>query len=236
MRVVMITGGSSGIGKALAARLTAEPERYAVVICGRSRGRLEQTIADLEPDARVFQAIQADVTQAADVTRLVSSAMQKFGQIDVLVNSAGAGHLGAFTETDEATMERLWAVNVKGAMLVTQAVLPAMMDQKSGHIVNLCGVLGVKTIANAALYCATKHALTGFGNALAQEVRRYNIRVSNVCCSGVDTPFWEGIPGKPRAEMLLRAEDVAEELVHLLEQPAHVATGMVLMQHVAHQL
>lgn len=235
-KVVLITGGSSGIGKAAAARLLEAPKEYAVIICGRNVARLEATLAELEPDAATFLAVQADVTRKGDVERLIAAAAEKFGRIDALVNSAGAGYLGSFADTSEETMDRLWDVNVKGAMRVTQAVLPGMVERKSGQIINLCGVLGVKTIANAALYCATKHALVGFGNALAQELKRSNITITSLCCSGVDSPFWEGIPGKPRPEMLLKPEEVAGEIVHLLGQPAHIITNTLLMQHVAHSL
>ncbi len=234
-KVVLITGGSSGIGKAVASHLIANPN-LIVVICGRSLDKLEAAIAELEPDSSQFAAIQADVSVPADVARLIASVGNKFGAVDILINCAGKGFLGSFAETTSDLMDALWNANVKTAMLTTQAVLPAMIERKSGHIVNLCGVLGVKTIANAAVYCAVKHALVGFGNSLAAEVKRSGIRVSNLCCSGVDTPFWEGIAGKPRAEMLLKSEDVADEIVHLISQPAHVITGTVLMQHVAHQL
>lgn len=249
-KVILITGGSSGIGKATASLLLStksapnrlqyteysDADGYAVSICGRDLPRLEAAIADLQPVPELFQAIQADVTKADDIERLVSSTLRRFGQIDVLINSAGAGYLGAFSETSEETMDRLWNVNVKGAMRVTQAVLPGMIERKSGQIINLCGVLGVKTIANAALYCATKHALVGFGGSLAQELKRSNIRITSLCCSGVDTPFWDGVPGKPRAEMLLKPEEIAHEIVALIAQPAHVITNQVLLQHVAHQL
>jgi len=234
-KIILITGGSSGIGKATAARLLTNPN-ITVVVCGRSLDKLESAIAELEPDGARFAAIQADVSVPEDVTRLVSSVQSKFGGVDVLVNCAGKGYLGGFPETTPELMDALWNANVKSAMLTAQAVLPAMMERKSGHIINLCGVLGVKTIANAALYCAVKHALVGFGNSLAAEVKRSGIRVSNLCCSGVDTPFWDGIAGKPRTELLLKPEDVADEIVHLISQPAYVITGSVLMQHVAHQL
>ena len=233
-KVILITGGGSGIGKATAALLLAQG--HSVAICGRDTDKLNSAIVELQPDDSKFKAIQADVTQAAHVESLVARTLEKFGRIDALVNSAGAGYLGSFAETDEATMDRLWNVNVKGAMQVTQAVLPAMLAQKSGLIVNLCGILGVKTIANAALYCATKHALVGFGGALAQEVKRSGIAVTSLCCSGVDSPFWEGVPGKPRAELLLKPEEVAAEIVHLLGQPAHTITTQVLLQHVMHQM
>ncbi len=250
-KIVLITGGSSGIGKATAALLlnssgsggsasngsSAQTEAaHSVTICGRDLTRLEAAIGDLQPDPERFQAIQADVTQAGDVERLVTSTLRRFGRIDVLINSAGAGYLGAFADTSPETMDRLWNVNVKGAMQITQAVLPGMVERKSGQIINLCGVLGVKTIANAALYCATKHALVGWGGALAQELKRSGVRVTNLCCSGVDSPFWDGVPGKPRAEMLLQPDDVAQEIVHLIAQPSHVISNQLLVQHIAHQL
>lgn len=234
-KVVLITGGSSGIGKATAAALVHSPD-VLVAICGRSAEKLQAAINEMKPDGAAFQAVQADVTLSQEVDALIASVLGKFGRIDVLVNSAGAGYLGAFAETTEETMDRLWNVNVKGAMRVTQAVLPGMVERKAGQIINLCGVLGVKTIANAALYCATKHALVGFGSALAQEFKRSSIRVTSLCCSGVDSPFWEGVPGKPRAEMLLKPEEVAAEIVSLIRQPAHVITNQVLLQHTAHQL
>ena len=239
-KVVLITGGSSGIGKATASLLlagsAANGDAHSVTICGRNVDRLEAAITDLQPDAERFQAVQADVTQEGDIERLVSSTLRRFGRIDVLINSAGMGYLGPFADTSTDTMDRLWNVNVRGAMQVTQAVLPGMVERKSGQIINLCGVLGVKTIANAALYCATKHALVGWGGALAQELKRSNVRVTSLCCSGVDSPFWEGVPGKPRAEMLLQPADVAHEIVSLIAQPAHVIANQVLLQHIAHQL
>ncbi|HLI49906.1 MAG TPA: SDR family oxidoreductase [Chthonomonas sp.] len=234
-KVVLITGGSSGIGKATAKRLLATPQ-MAVTIAGRSVEHLEAALAELTPPADTCHAVQADVTNPLDVERLISSTLRRFGQIDVLINSAGVGAIGPFLEVDSASMEQLWKVNVLGTMLLTQAVLPHMIERKQGLIVNLAGILGIKTIANAALYCATKHAVIGFSNALLQEVKRHNIRITNICCSGVDTPFWDALPGKPRTELLLKPEEVAETIYQILMQPPHLITNQVLLQHAAHQL
>ncbi len=233
-KVVLITGGSSGIGKAAAGKLLECGAN--VVICGRNVERLESVILELKPSPERFHAVQADITKRDEVDALIASSLRKFSHIDVLVNSAGRGYLGSFLETSDDLINSLMEVNVQGAMRVTRAVLPSMMEQKSGLIINMCGILGVKTIANAAVYCATKHALLGFGNALAQEVRRSSIRVTNLCCSGVDTPFWDTIPGKPRPEMLLTADDVANEIVHIVGAPPHTIKNQVLLQHTAHQL
>lgn len=233
--VAIITGGSSGIGLALAERLLQQGA--SVAICGRSMDRLQAACNTLGPGhaERLF-AMQADVTVRAHVTSLVAKTAQRFGRIDALINSAGAGHLGPVTETSDATIQSLLDTNVRGALVACQEVWPQMTAQKSGHIVNLCGILGIKTIANAALYCATKHALVGMGGALAMEGRRAGIRVTSVCCSGVDTPFWEGVPGKPRADLLLTADEVASAVVDLLGMAPHLIPNQLTLQHIAHQL
>ena len=232
--VAIITGGSSGIGLALAERLLQQGA--SVAICGRSVDRLQTAARELEPLAHRLLAVQADVTDREQMAALVARTVERFGRVDSLVNSAGAGSLGPVTETTDAMIQSLLDTNVRGALIACQEVWHSMATQKSGHIVNLCGILGVKTIANAALYCATKHALVGMGGALALEGRRFGIRVTNVCCSGVDTPFWEGIPGKPRAEVLLTPGEVAWAVADLLALPPHVIPNQLLVQHVGHQM
>ncbi len=232
--VVVITGGSSGIGLALAQRLLQQGA--SVAICGRSIDRLQSAVSSLAGFGDRLLAVQTDVTEREQFAKLITMVRERFGRVDALVNSAGAGYLGPLTETSDDMIRTLLDTNVRGALIACQEVWPDMTAQKSGHIVNLCGILGVKTIANAALYCATKHALVGMGGALALEGRRHGIRVTNVCCSGVDTPFWEGIPGKPRAEVLLTPDEVASAIVDLLGQPPHVIPNQLTLQHIAHQM
>ena len=232
--VAVITGGSSGIGLALAAHLLRNGA--SVALCGRSRERLEAAYHSLEPFSERLLTLQANVAEREQIRALVTRTLERFGRVDVLVNSAGAGSLGPVTEASDADIQTLLDTNVKGALIACQEVWPQMTVQKSGHIVNLCGILGVKTIAHAALYCATKHALVGMGGALALEGRRLGIRVTNICCSGVDTPFWEGIPGKPRTDVLLTPEEVAGSIADLLAMPPHVIPNQLLIQHIAHQM
>jgi NAD(P)-dependent dehydrogenase (short-subunit alcohol dehydrogenase family) len=232
--VALITGGSSGIGKAAAERLLKQGS--AVTICGRSMERLQQTVDEIYFPGAKLHAVQADVTIAAQIENAVQQTVDRFGRLDALVHCAGAGYLGPLTDTSEETIDRLLNVNVKGAILSAKAVWQVMSAQKEGMIINLCGILGLKTIPNAALYCATKHALAGLTNALAQEGRRSGIRVTGVYCSGVDTPFWEGIAGKPRPEMLLTAEDVAHSILDLLAMPSHLIPNQIVLQHISHQL
>ena len=232
--VALITGGSSGIGLALAERLLQNGA--SISLCGRSTERLQAAFDHLERYSDRLLTVQADVTDRDQVRALVTATVERFGRVDALVNSAGAGFLGTILETPDAMLHSLLDTNVRGAFIACQEVWAPMTAQKSGHIVNLCGILGVKTIANAALYCATKHALLGMGGALALEGRRLGIRVTNICCSGVDTPFWEGIPGKPRAEILLQPDEVATSIADLLALPPHVIPNQLILQHVAHQM
>ena len=232
--VAIITGGSSGIGLALTERLLQNGA--SVAICGRSAERLQVASHQLKPFSERLMTFQADVTEREQVHDLVTETMARFGRLDALINSAGVGYLGPITETSDTKIQSLLDTNVRGALIACQEVWPHMTEQKSGHIVNLCGILGIKPLTNAALYCATKHALIGMGGALALEGRRLGIRVTNVCCSGVDTPFWEGVPGKPRAEVLLKPDEVAWAVADLLALPPHVIPNQLMIQHIAHQM
>lgn len=232
--VALITGGSSGIGKAVAQGLLKQGA--SVTICGRSLERLQQTVDEIYFHGAKLHAVQADVTIAPQIENAVQQTVERFGRLDALIHCAGIGYHGSLPDTSEETMDRLLNVNVKGAMLSAKAVWGVMSAQKEGTIINLCGILGMKTIPNAALYCASKHALAGLTNALAQEGRRFGIRVTGIYCSGVDTPFWEGISGKPRPEMLLKAEEVASCIQDLLAIPTHLIPNQIVLQHISHQL
>jgi short-subunit dehydrogenase len=126
----------------------------------------------------------------------------------VLINNAGYGRYAPFAEIPITEWDRMWAVNVRGAILVTQAVLQSMIDNQNGHIVNISSVHGIHTAANATAYCATKHALNGFSEALAKEVWLNGIKVSTINPGGVLTPFL-GIPPESKNQEFLDPEDVA---------------------------
>jgi NADP-dependent 3-hydroxy acid dehydrogenase YdfG len=232
--VALITGGSSGIGKAVAESLLKQ--QASVTICGRSLQRLQETVDTIYFPGAKLHAVQADVTFASQIENAVQQTVKQFGRLDALIHCAGVGFLGSLTETSEETIDRLLNINVKGAILTAKAVWPVMSAQKEGQIVYLCGILGMKTIPNAALYCTAKHAVSGLCGSLAQEGRRHGIRVTGIYCSGVDTPFWEGISGKPRADLLLKAEEVARSIQDLLALPPHLIPNQLVLQHISHQL
>lgn len=232
-KVVLITGGTSGIGLALAQHLLAEGAYVGV--CGLSAEGVTRALQmDQAGDSLI--AMQADVRQREQCQQFVERVVLEFGRLDIVVHSAGVGHLGAFADTDEATYNRLFDTNVKGLYHMAQVALPHLVQAGGGHIVAIAGILGIKPLANASIYTASKYAVVGMCQSLSHELRRQNIRVSVVCPSGVDSPFWEGIPGKPRADMLLQTEDVAQAIVQILKMPAHVTPNLFVMQHLNHQI
>src|SRR5262249_18080017 len=170
-----VTGAGRGIGLEVAKAALAAGDR--VVATGRDRARVEQALA-ADPD-RVL-AVELDITVEAQAFRAVEAAVDRFGGIDVLVNNAGYGQLGAFEENDAADVERQFETNVFGTFHVTRAVLPAMRRQRAGRIFNVSSVGGVIGVEGGSIYCAAKFAVEGFSESLAQEVARFGIHVTIV--------------------------------------------------------
>jgi NAD(P)-dependent dehydrogenase (short-subunit alcohol dehydrogenase family) len=168
-KTAIVTGASSGIGRASAEALA----RAGFTVFGTSR----RTISD-GPDGVTM--LTCDVTDAASVAALVSAVLAQTGRIDVLVNNAGLGLLGAAEESSIAQVQALFDVNLFGVMRVTNAVLPVMREQGSGRIINMSSVLGLIPAPYSAHYAATKHALEGYSESLDHEVRAFNVRVSLV--------------------------------------------------------
>ncbi|MCS6950497.1 MAG: SDR family oxidoreductase [Armatimonadota bacterium] len=232
-KVVLVTGGTSGIGLATV-RLLMEEGAY-VGACGLSAEGVARA-TELDPSGDSLLVMQADVRRREDCQRFVERVVLQFGRLDAVIHSAGVGHLGAFADTDEATYDRLFDTNVKGLYHIAQVALPHLVSAGGGHIVAIAGILGIKPLATASIYAASKYAVVGMCQSLSHELRRQNIRVSVLCPSGVDSPFWEGIPGKPRADMLLQPEDVAQAIVQILQMPAHVTPNLYVIQHINHQI
>jgi len=170
-RTWFITGATRGIGAAIAKAALAAGEQ--VVATARDPAKLS-----LEAPADRFLALPLDVTDGAQRSAAVEAALARFGRIDILVNNAGYGHLGLFEESEPGDAERQFATNVFGLFEMTRAVLPVMRRQKSGHIFNLSSIAGLRAGPGGSLYCASKHAVEAFSEALSQEVEGLGLRVT----------------------------------------------------------
>ena len=170
-----ITGATRGLGADIAAAALKAGDR--VVATGRQRAAVSDRLG---PDSDRLLSLPLDVNDPAQAQAAAAAAVERFGAIDVLVNNAGYGHIGFFEESSPADIEAQFATNVFGLLNVTRAVLPAMRAARRGHVFNLSSTAGIRGIAAGSLYCATKFAVEGFSESLAQELAPFGIHVTIV--------------------------------------------------------
>lgn len=185
-KVWFITGCSTGFGRALAQEVLSLG--HNVVVTARKISDIEDLVAQYPNNAI---AVKLDVTSKTEINASVAAALEKFGKIDVLVNNAGIGYFGAIEESDDADVRRMFDINVFGLGDMTNAVLPTMRKQRSGHIINIASVGGLVSFPGIGYYNATKYAVDGLSEALSKEVAHLGIKVTVICPSGFRTD-WAG--------------------------------------------
>ena len=217
-RACIVTGGTRGIGFAIAAALLRQGG--AVAIMGTSQQGVDRAVSRLGQDAAVERVLPlvCDVRDAAAVERAFGETASRFGSLDVLVNNAGVGVGRPVAELSQNEWDRIIGINLTGVFLCSKAALTHMRD-KGGWIINISSLASKNPFAGAAAYCASKAALNAFSDALMQEVRHHNIRVSCVLPGSVATEF-SGRASTSGADWRLHPDDVAQVIVDLLGQPA----------------
>ncbi|MEP7117640.1 MAG: SDR family oxidoreductase [Acidobacteriota bacterium] len=207
----LVTGGSSGIGFAIAKALTESGARVAIT--GRDQDKLARAAATLGA-----LAIRADVAQEADVLRTMGEVLDTFGQLDILVNNAGIGVFKALVDQDLESFEQVFATNVTGPMLMGREAARHFVSRKRGNIVNIASTAGTRGAPNGTAYYASKFALRGMTECWRGELRPHNIRVFLINPSEVITPFFDtaGLPQKDNPTKL-HAEDIAHAVKAVLE-------------------
>ena len=225
-KVVIVTGASSGIGEATAREFGREGAK--VVLAARRVEKLQELASEINKlgtSAETF-VVQADLSKLEDIQSLVSQTIEKFGRIDILVNNAGFGRLDWLENLDPVKdIQAQIDVNLMGVIQTTRQVLPTMIQQRSGSIINMCSMAGLVATPTYSIYAATKHAVHGFSEALRREVKPWGIDVSLIYPGGVVTEFAShaGIKRKTKATtprfMLLTAEQVGQAVVKLVRRP-----------------
>ena len=223
-KVVIVTGASSGIGEAAAREFGREGAK--VVLAARRVDKLEALAKEIEALGSQTLVVQADLSKLEDIQKMVSNTLQTFGRIDVLVNNAGFGRLDWLENLDPVEdIQAQINVNVMGVIQTTRQVLPVMIQQRSGSIINMCSMAGLVGTPTYTIYAASKHAVHGFSEALRREVKPWGIDVSLIYPGGVVTEFSQhaGIKRKTNATtpkfMLLTAEQVGKAVVKLVRRP-----------------
>jgi NAD(P)-dependent dehydrogenase (short-subunit alcohol dehydrogenase family) len=219
-RAALITGGSSGIGLAIARML--RDEGYALTLASRRAEKVQAAAEELGAFA-----VAADVGDADACARLVAEHRERFGRLDVLVNSAGVGIAGTVEHLPAKHFDLQLGVNLRGLFLVTQAAIPLLRDSH-GLIVNLASIAGTLPTPGLAAYGATKAAVISLTRSLNEELDGDGVRAIAICPGFVDTPMaeWSGLPG----EEMIRPEDCAEVVRLCLRLSPHARIPQVVIE------
>lgn len=225
-RVTLITGGGTGIGRGLALAFAAAGAPVAVN--GRRAAPLQETVAAVREAGGTARAFPGDVSDAADVTRVVRETEEALGPIAILVNNAGVGGGGPIHSHSVADWDRIMAVNLRGPFLMARAVLPGMRHRRQGHIVNIGSESGLEYYEGDGAYGVSKHALNALGEYIQRENQALGIRVDTVCPGMVVTPMSAGSPGLDHAKCLY-PEDIADLVLWLVTRRVNVKIGRPIL-------
>ncbi|MFL6403202.1 MAG: SDR family oxidoreductase [Nitrososphaeraceae archaeon] len=249
-KVAIVTGASSGIGYATSLALSKSGIRVAVGARRMDRlQELEEQIVRNGDERRggegeIFIQRKLDVTSKSDCDSFVDTVARKWGRIDILINNAGLMPLSHFKNCKVKEWEQMIDVNIKGVLYCTSAVIPYMLDKKSGHIVNISSVAGRIVFAGGSVYCATKHAITAFSEGLRKELSpEYNIRVTCIEPGAVSTELLETITDGSMSKFVqasksmerLQSEDIANAILYAIQAPNHVNVNEILMRPTAQE-
>jgi NADP-dependent 3-hydroxy acid dehydrogenase YdfG len=232
-KIALISGASSGIGRATAIKFASEG--FDLILCGRRKQRLEELKTQLSKQTSI-EILVFDVRINKEVEIALNSLPEKWKAIDVLVNNAGNAHgLSAIDQGDVEDWEAMMDGNVKGLLYVSKAIIPQMIQRKSGHIVNLSSVAGKQTYENGAVYCASKKAVEAISEGMRLDLTKYGIKVTNIAPGAVSTEFSEvRFKGdKSRAGKVyegydpLKADDVADLIFYAVNAPDRVTIADV---------
>jgi 2-hydroxycyclohexanecarboxyl-CoA dehydrogenase len=233
-RAVVVTGGASGIGRATALLLAREGARVVIGDIDRERG---QTVATEAAGAGLtVEFLPLDLTRSVDITEFAAAVEQRVGRVDGLVNGAGWDRIQPFLENPPEMWDQLIAINLLGAVRLTRALLPPMVTERRGKIVNISSDAGRVGSTGETVYAAAKGGLIAFTKSLARELARYHINVNCVSPGPTDTPLFQGQPERMR-EALTRAipfrriaqpEEIAEAVMFFLGRRSDYITGQVL--------
>jgi len=229
---ILVTGATGGIGSA-AVRLLAAGGAD-VFISGRNTTVLYQLAKEVSvPESRV---VEADLTQKSSVMNLQQVVLADGRPSDILVNAAGIGIIKPFEQLTEADFRLSIDVNLFGAFNLVQAFLPAMKTIGKGLIIQIPGVLGKSPMAGAAAYAASKYAVNGMMKSLREELKRTEIRITQLFLGGVDSPFWDTIDLRVQRDKMIYAEEAGRAIWFLCQQPASGVVSEMVLQPFNHQV
>ncbi|WP_449420007.1 SDR family oxidoreductase [Phormidium nigroviride] len=228
-KVVVVVGATGGIGSAVAHKLAKSGASLA--IAARDTSRLDALANELPTEVL---SVPCNITDPQQVEVLMQKTLSRFGQIDALVNVAGAGILKQWNKLEPADLDAMLDLNLKGSFYTSQAAANAMKERKTGHICNVVGILGKHSMPMAAAYCASKFGVVGFTKCMADELRRYGIKFTIFYFGGIDSPFWDRVSLKVDRSKMLTPETAANAIIFALSADPQAVPMEINIQPESH--
>ena len=225
-KIAVVTGAGSGIGEAIATLLHEEGAK--VVLAGRNKDKLQNVANQLAQDS--VKVVPTDVTKKEEVDELIKIAQQTFGGLDIVINSAGQMLSSKITDYQVDEWDSMIDVNIKGTLYTAQAALPTMLEQSSGHLINIASISGFEVTKSSTIYSATKAAVHTITQGLEKELAKTGVKVTSISPGMVDTAITATY--NPTDRKKLEPQDIAEAVLYALTQPKHVNVNEITVRPV----
>ncbi|HCY6451326.1 TPA: SDR family oxidoreductase [Staphylococcus aureus] len=225
-KVALVTGAGSGIGEAIATLLHEEGAK--VVLAGRNKDKLQNVANQLAQDS--VKVVPTDVMKKEEVDELIKIAQQTFGGLDIVINSAGQMLSSKITDYQVDEWDSMIDVNIKGTLYTAQAALPTMLEQSSGHLINIASISGFEVTKSSTIYSATKVAVHTITQGLEKELAKTGVKVTSISPGMVDTAITAAY--NPTDRKKLEPQDIAEAVLYALTQPKHVNVNEITVRPV----
>ncbi|NGQ18125.1 SDR family oxidoreductase [Staphylococcus aureus] len=225
-KIAVVTGAGSGIGEAIATLLHEEGAK--VVLAGRNKDKLQNVANQLAQDS--VKVVPTDVTKKEEVDELIKMAQQTFGGLDIVINSTGQMLSSKITDYQVDEWDSMIDVNIKGALYTAKAALPTMLEQSSGHLINIASISGFEVTKSSTIYSATKAAVHTITQGLEKELAKTGVKVTSISPGMVDTAITATY--NPTDRKKLEPQDIAEAVLYALTQPKHVNVNEITVRPV----
>lgn len=225
-KIAVVTGAGSGIGEAIATLLHEEGAK--VVLAGRNKDKLQNVANQLAQDS--VKVVPTDVTKKEEVDELIKIAQQTLGGLDIVINSAGQMLSSKITDYQVDEWDSMIDVNIKGTLYTAQAALPTMLEQSSGHLINIASISGFEVTKSSTIYSATKAAVHTITQGLEKELAKTGVKVTSISPGMVDTAITAAY--NPSDRKKLDPQDIAEAVLYALTQPSHVNVNEITVRPV----
>ena len=226
--VVWITGASTGIGREIAKRFAKD--NIFVIVSARRKSRLVSLVSEIKFSGGNAAAIVCDVSSERSVQNTVRKINEKYGKISVLINNAGSTVFKSFVDTKITEFDNIIGTNLRGAFICMKTVVPQMLKIKKGHIINILSVAAVNTMTNSSVYSASKAALLALSKCMREEIRKDNIKITNILPGATETPMWDAKTRQKKHNRMMSPAAIADIVYFSYSQPKNLIVEDIIIR------